>query len=90
VNPTLDGPESCSVFWFLISRGVSLKPAAFELFGAVVVLLKPHDSRGGELVPGGAALPGLLSRAEEAAIAFSQTRKRARYFPITSRTRDPI
>ena len=32
----------------------SLKPAAFELFGAAVVLLEPHDSRGGELAPGGA------------------------------------
>ena len=25
------------------------------VFGAVVVLLEPHDSRGGELAPGGAA-----------------------------------
>ena len=32
----------------------SLKPAAFELFGAAVVLLEPHDSRGGELARCGA------------------------------------
>ena len=32
----------------------SLKPAAFELFGAAVVLLDPHDSRGGELARCGA------------------------------------
>ena len=61
----------------------SLKPAAFELFGAAVVLLDPHDSRGGELARCGAVFARQPWRSpwaalpETAVIAFNKTPKLA-------------